>query len=167
MKRLAISYVAIVVVLLAGSSGRGVGAQDGAEATISALRTEVAGLRATVKARGEKINRQRTRIAELRDAGAAATPTSPAFELEGVNDVKVYERFVAGVYTVVADCESDAMQVYVLDAAHGIVAQPVNRSALGEDGDLTVDIPADSEYKVEIYCAGRWQVMITQSPESS
>jgi hypothetical protein len=40
----------------------------------------------------------------------------------------------------------------------------VSRSALGEDGDLRVDIPANGEYKVEIYCAGRWRVTFTPSP---
>ena len=161
MKRLTFMFVTVVIVLAAMFNGDGADGQDGAEATIAALRTEVADLMATVSARGEKINRQRTQIAEPRGDGAAATPATPAFELEGVHDVKIYERFVAGVYTIEAECESDTMLVYVLDAAHNIVGQPVNRSALGEDGSLGADIPADGEYKVEVYCVGRWRVTFT------
>ena len=162
MKRLAITIVAVVVVASALYTGDGADAQDDVEPTVSALRTEVAGLKATVEARGEKINRQRTQIAESRGGSPAATPPTPPFDLEGVHDVKIYQRFVAGVYTVQAECEFDNLQVYVLDPAHGIVAQPVSRSALGEDGDLRVSIPTDAEYKVEIYCAGRWKVTFTR-----
>ena len=86
-----------------------------------------------------------------------------AFELEGIHDVKIYQQFVAGVYSVEARCKFDDMQVYVHDAAHGTMAQLVRRSALGEDGDLRADLPADGEYKVEIYCAGRWQVTFALS----
>lgn len=122
----------------------------------------MARLEATIQARGERINRQRTQIAELRAGCAAATPTTPAFDLEGVHDAKIYERFTAGVYTVEAACESETMQVYVLDPDHSILAQPVSRTGLGEDGDLRVDIPADAQYKVEVYCAGRWRVTFTR-----
>lgn len=151
-----------MVVVLSAVHGGGAGAQDDVQTTVSTLRTEVAGLQATSEARGEKINRQRTQIAELRDGTAAATPTA-AFDLEGVHDAKIYERFVAAAYTVGAECEFDAMQVYVLDADHGIVAQPVNRTSLGEAGDLRVDLPTDGEYKVEVYCEGRWRVTIDRA----
>lgn len=153
--------MAIVVVSSAIGADGGVGAQDNGEATVSALRTEVARLKATAEARGEKIKGQRTRIAERREGNATATPATRSFDLRGVNDAKIYERFVAGVHTVEAVCESDAMQVYVLDRTHGIVAQPVSRAALGEDGDLRAAIPADGEYKAEIYCAGRSRVTFT------
>ena len=161
MKRLAIALVTIVAVSSVTDGGDIAGARDDAEATISALRTEVVHLKSTAEARGEKINRQRTRIAELREGTATATPADKTFDLEGVNDVKIYDRFVAGVHTVEAECEGETMQVYVLDPTHGIVAQPVSRSALGEVGDLRVSFPADGEYKVEIYCAGRWRVTFT------
>ena len=158
MKRLAITIVVIVVMSFAISTSDGAEAQDDVQVTVSALQTQVADLEATTKARGEKINRQRTQIAGLRAEPSAATPTTPPFDLEGVHDAKIYQRFAAGAYTVEAACEDETMQVYVLDPAHGILAQPVSRTALGEDGDLRVAIPADAEYKVEIYCASRWRV---------
>ena len=76
MKRLAITIVAIVTVSSAVFMGDGAGAQDDIEATVSALQTEVADLEATVQARGEKINRQRTQIADLRAEPSAATPST-------------------------------------------------------------------------------------------
>ena len=161
VKRLAITFVAIVVVSSAMYTDDGAGAQDDIVGTVSALQTQVADLEATAQARGEKINQQRTQVADLRAETSAATPTTPLFDLEGVHDAKIYQRFAAGAYTVEAACEDEVMQVYVLDPAHGILAQPVSRTALGEDGDLRVAIPADAEYKVEIYCASRWRVTFT------
>lgn len=70
MKRVALSlslFAAVCMVAAVFSSGRAVEAQDGAQATITALQTRVAELKATAEARGEKINAQRTQIAELRD----------------------------------------------------------------------------------------------------
>lgn len=163
MKRLAITISILMLVWSAASRGEGAGARDDVEATISALRTEVADLEATSQARGDKVNRQRTRIAELSDGATSGTP-SAAFDLEGVHDAKIYQRFAAGAYSVGADCELDDMQVYVLDADHGIVAQPVSRSAAGEAGDLRADLTADGEYKVEVYCEGRWRVTFTEDP---
>lgn len=162
MKRLAISILAITVLSSALYTGDGAGAQDDIVGTVSALQTEVADLAATAQARGEKINQQRTQIADLRAETSAATPTTPPLDLEGVHDAKIYQRFAAGGYTVEAACEDETMQVYVLDPAHGILAQPVSRTALGEDGDLRVAIPAAGEYKVEIYCASRWRVAFSQ-----
>ena len=66
MKRLvAIAVAAVIVVTAAWNSG-GTKAQDGADATIQSLETEVALVRATSQARGKKINAQRTQIAELK-----------------------------------------------------------------------------------------------------
>lgn len=57
----------VAATLMTGHSGPAT-AQDGAEATIAALQTRVAELEATVEARGDKINAQRTQIAELKKA---------------------------------------------------------------------------------------------------
>ena len=50
---------------------------DDLEATIAALQTRVAELEGTVEARGEKINAQRTTIAELRPSPTATIPPEP------------------------------------------------------------------------------------------
>lgn len=61
------TVVIIVLVLgVAYTGGGGVVAQDGAEATIEAQKTEITEIRATSQARGEKINIQRTQIADLK-----------------------------------------------------------------------------------------------------
>lgn len=71
------------------------------------------------------------------------------------------ETFTAGSYAVEGECESDAMQGYVLDPDHNIVAFPISRSLLSEDGSLSTEIPADGDYKVEVYCDGVWRVTFT------
>jgi len=64
----------LTVLIAASTAGTGVEAQDGSEATIEALETQLADAEATSAARGAKINDQRTKIAEL--AGDATTPAA-------------------------------------------------------------------------------------------
>lgn len=66
-------------------------------------------------------------------------------------------------YTVEAECESEAMQVQVLDFTHNIVAFPISRSLLNEEGSLSTEVPADGDYKVEVYCDGVWRVTFTSA----
>jgi hypothetical protein len=70
------------LLLGAAFSNRGVTAQTGEQSTISALETRVAEVRATSDARGERINAQRTQIADLKtrvaefEQQAIPTPTT-------------------------------------------------------------------------------------------
>src|SRR6478752_7712697 len=66
-----------------------VAGRDGAEATIAALHTEVADLKATVRARGDKINAQRTTIAGYRPT-AAAFDGEPVAVVDGVEVLYSY-----------------------------------------------------------------------------
>ena len=70
MKRPLTAMAALVllfsVIAFAAQAGTPVNAQTGAESTIAALQTRVAELEATINARGQKINAQRTQIADLK-----------------------------------------------------------------------------------------------------
>jgi hypothetical protein len=69
VKRSYIGLFCVIAVIVASLIGTGSPADaqvDGPEATIEALLTRVAELEGTVEARGEKINAQRTQIADLR-----------------------------------------------------------------------------------------------------
>lgn len=75
MKRMtAFATVVLVMLMAASTAGNGAGAQDGSEATIEALETQLADAKATAAARGERINAQRTKIAEL--SNDATTPVA-------------------------------------------------------------------------------------------
>lgn len=76
MRRFAVLAAVLLTLVAAIAGGRPTTAQDeDLEATIAALQTRVAELEATAEARGEKINDQRTQIAELRgDEPEAETP---------------------------------------------------------------------------------------------
>lgn len=80
MKRLAFIIATTMIVLSAAYHGSGVGAQDGTEPTIQALKTRVVELKATSEARGEQINEQRTEIAELRSGPGSDATTVPTPE---------------------------------------------------------------------------------------
>jgi len=67
----------IVVLIIAMMAFGPASAQDNSQATISALQTQVAELQSTVDARGQKINVQRTQIAELKSQ-IQPTPTATA-----------------------------------------------------------------------------------------
>ena len=69
VKRALIGFVAVLVLVAGVFTAPGATAQDDEdyEATIEALETQLADLEGTVTARGEKINDQRTQIAELRE----------------------------------------------------------------------------------------------------
>jgi len=73
--------------------GGTVTAQTGAESTIEAQATRIAELEGTVSARGEKINAQRTQIAELKNPQPTATEATSAdgspVDSFGVWDVSV------------------------------------------------------------------------------
>lgn len=75
MSRLMVLVVAMLMMLIAASTAEnGVEAQDGIEATIEALETQLADAESTSAALGAKINDQRTEIAEL--SGDAPTPAA-------------------------------------------------------------------------------------------
>lgn len=73
MKRLA-AFTLVLTIVLSATYGSGVGAQDDTEPTVVALKTRVSEIKATSEARGERLNEQKTRIAELE----AQIPTSTA-----------------------------------------------------------------------------------------
>src|SRR5688572_22590530 len=62
-----LSVLTVIAVLLFAAGGSVDAQDDNPEATIAALETQVAEQRATSQARGERINAQKTRIAELND----------------------------------------------------------------------------------------------------
>jgi len=78
----------IVVLIIATMAFGPASAQDNSQATISALQTQVADLQATVDARGEKINAQRTQIAEIK--GANANSVEPTAESASGGGESVY-----------------------------------------------------------------------------
>lgn len=76
----------ILVVLITAGSGPRAGAQDDAEPTISALKTRVVDLKETAEARGDKINEQRTRIAELEAQVPTTVPAPTAIPTRSAQD---------------------------------------------------------------------------------
>ena len=158
--RVAVLAALIVLVLLGGI---GADAQDDdPEATIAALQTRVAELEATVEARGDKINAQRTQIAELKGALATPTPTPTALYFTGSGNAEYAVHFAAGVYTVsvsVGGYGEVRIDVYDGDgrAVRSSMIMGPNQQLTGsytlrvsDDGDYTIAITSQVSWTVDI-----------------
>ncbi len=116
----------IVVLIIATMAFGPASAQDNSQATISALQTHVAELNSTVVARGEKINLQRTQIADLKARVSdlesqvpTPTPDGSTIKLNG-NGNQVSKKFtisIPGTYLLKAQNLNDrflAVDVYTI-----------------------------------------------------
>jgi hypothetical protein len=131
------------------------------ESTIESYQTEVAELEGTVAARGQKINAQRTQIAELKNPAATARPEAPdVITVSGVGTT-LSEGFdlEAGNYRVTAVVQSYGysffiMQMYGTSADLGFEGYVFNESA--EEGGGAWEIstvfsaPRDDTYFAEV-----------------
>ena len=103
MKRFVVTWcLALGVGLAAAAAGSPADAQDGSEATIAALQTRVVELEATVEARGEEIDAQRTQLAELQPDPTATAMSAPApessdpIQISPELEVAYYHLFASG-----------------------------------------------------------------------
>jgi hypothetical protein len=158
--RVAVLAALIVRVLLGGI---GADAQDDdPEATIAALQTRVAELEATVEARGEKINAQRTQIAELRGAQATLTPTPTALYFDGSGNAEYTVHLTAGVHVVevrvggygevridVYDPDGRAVRPSMIMGPHQQLTGSYTLR-VSDDGDYTIAITSQVSWTVDI-----------------
>ena len=159
----AIAFVIIASLIGAAIVGSGaqVDAQDGAEATIAALQTRVAELEATVEARGEKINAQRTQIAGLR--GAQATPTPGVLYFAESGNAVHTVHLTAGTHVInVSAGGYGEVRIDVYDQD----GKPLRPSMImGPNqqlvGSYILRVPEDGEYTIEITSQVAWTVEIT------
>lgn len=177
MKRSTVAFLAVVLVIFGSvfAVGGPAGAQDDdAEATISALQTEVADQHATSQARGDRINAQKTQIAELRDRidelellVPTPTPNDVLAQFSGSTTTATDGFFLtAGQYRVEATVLSSDGNTIFFVYIHGPngLEESVFIERADDRGRWTASavlvVPVDGEHFFNVECDDPWELSV-------